>query len=140
MCPVEIVEAIDRLRLGADLSGEVAVKCLTIEIPSKYGPETYEIHMLNVGDDFHGFGGSKHSLTAGRDFYTGEKQKKPTASLIVRRIGFNGLEDREHDIHDPNVWRFICACINLGEATAEVPEEPAAGSTNTRSKKKAGRR
>lgn len=77
--------------------------------------------MLNVGEVFDGFGGSKHPLVAGRDFTTGEKQKKPTASMIIRRRGAMGVHDMEREIHDPDVWHFICRCINGGEdATAEI--------------------
>jgi hypothetical protein len=32
-----------------------------------------------------------------------------------------GVHDMEREIHDPDVWHFICRCINGGEdATAEI--------------------
>jgi hypothetical protein len=77
--------------------------------------------MLNVGDQFEGFGGSKHPIVAGRDFATSAKQKKPTASLLIRLTTAMGVSDMERDIHDADFWRFICRCINGGEeATAEI--------------------
>ncbi len=83
----------------------------------------YEFHLLNVGDVFDGFGGSKHPLEVGRDFATGAKQKNPTASLVIRHITPMSTRDRECDIHDADAWRLICRCINGGEqdATAEIP-------------------
>lgn len=84
------------------------MKVLTISI----GNETHEIHMLNVGDVFEGFGGSRHPLEAGRDFHTGTKHRKPTASLVVRRISPMITEDKEHDINDPAVWKWIARLIN----------------------------
>lgn len=106
-------------------------KVLTVKLA---GGDTYEIHLLNVGDMFpadfdpekhNGFGGSRHPLIAGRDFSTGQKQKKPTASMVVRRISAMGLEDSERNIDDMNAWRLLCRCINDPgmEATAELPQE-----------------
>jgi hypothetical protein len=77
--------------------------------------------MLNVGDQFEGFGGSKHPLIASRDFATGAKQKKPTANLVIRFTGAMRVQDMGSDIHDADFWRFVCRCINGGEeATAEI--------------------
>lgn len=96
------------------------MKVLTL----KFGSETYEIHMLNVGDvfpeeldpakvnQFLGFGGSRHPLTAGRDFATGEKHKKPTASLVVRRISPMGVDDKEREITDPAFWQWMARMLN----------------------------
>lgn len=106
-------------------------KVLTVKVAGDY---TYEIHLLNVGDmfpadfdpeKFNGFGGSRHPLIAGRDFASGEKQKKPTASMVVRCIGPMGIEDTERNIDDMHAWRFICRCINDPgmDATAELPAE-----------------
>ncbi len=78
----------------------------------KFGPETHEIHLLNVGEVFDGFGGSRHPLVAGQDFQTGEKHKKPTASLVIRRIGAMGLEDKERDITDPAFWAWMARMLN----------------------------
>jgi hypothetical protein len=106
------------------------MKVLTIKTPDL----TYEIHLLNVGEMFppdwepdkhNGFGWSRHPLVAGRDFATGERQKKPTASLIVRRTGKMDAKDTELEITDPHVWHYITRCINGGEddVTAELGEE-----------------
>ncbi len=93
------------------------MKVLTL----KFGAETHEIHLLNVGETFppdydpethSGFGGSRHPLIAGRDFSTGEKHKKPTASLVIRRLGAMGLEDKERDITDPTFWAWIARMLN----------------------------
>jgi hypothetical protein len=92
----------------------------------RFGQEIHEIHLLNVGEVFEGFGGSKHPLVAGRNFATGEKQKKPTASLIVRRRGVMGIEDKELDIHNPNFWAWMARMLNGGEyAPDEATVDPA---------------
>jgi hypothetical protein len=87
--------------------------------------QTYEVHMLNVGDVFENFGGSRHPLEAGRDFATGEKQKKPTASIVIRHITPMSTTDKEIDIHDAGLWQLICRCINDPKmaASAELSEE-----------------
>lgn len=69
---------------------------------------TYEFHMLNVGDRFPGFGGSRQGLVVGE----GIPKSQRTASLIVRRITDMGSEDTEYDIGDARPWQFICRCIN----------------------------
>ena len=84
------------------------MKVLTV----KFGDETIEPHMLNPGDVFEGFGGSRHPLIAGLDFATGEKQKRQTASLVMRREGPMGMADKEFDIHDATVWAWIARMIN----------------------------
>lgn len=84
--------------------------------------EATEVHLLNVGDIFEGFGGSRHQLVAGHDFNTGKRHKKPTASLILRRRSRMGCEDVERDIHDPQFWSWIARIINgeIGGITAET--------------------
>lgn len=109
------------------------MKVLTL----KFGEETYEIHMLNIGEHFpadfdpakhNGFGGSRHPLIAGRDYHTGEKQKKPTASLVVRRLGAMGLEDKEREITDPHFWAWMARMLNgEGPDQALVDGSHAAG-------------
>jgi hypothetical protein len=59
-----------------------------------------EIHMLNPGQSFEGFGGSRHALVP-----------KKTAS-IVTRTRQHGVSDREMDIYDPNFWKWIGRLIN----------------------------
>jgi hypothetical protein len=99
------------------------MKVLTL----KYGEtesETTEIHMLNVGEVFEGFGGTRHPLVAGRDYTTGEKHKKPTASIVTRRRGVMGVEDKELDIFSPSFWEWIARLIN-DNREGEVVAEPA---------------
>lgn len=73
------------------------MKCLTINL----GPETMTIHMLNPGQHFPNFGGSRSGLVVGK-----------TASMITQHRTPNALHDVEHDIHDPAIWKFIADCIN----------------------------
>lgn len=86
--------------------------------------ETIEVTLLNVGQIFEGFGGSKHPLVAGRDFATGTKDKKPTASIIVRRTSRMGLHDKEYSIQDPDFWTWVKNLMNAfpeGHHHAETP-------------------
>lgn len=87
------------------------MKVLTIKIGENHSTE---IHMLNPGEVFDGFGGSRHGLAV-----------KKTASLITRvREGM--LQDTERDITDKHVWEFIAKCINgeiKAEALIDFPEE-----------------
>lgn len=78
----------------------------------KLDDTTYEIHLLNPGDRFEGFGGSKHPLIVGRDFSTGAKLTKQTASMVVRECNPMSSHDTEYDIYDPQVWAWIAALIN----------------------------
>lgn len=56
----------------------------------------YEVHLLNPGEWFQNFGGSRHAL-----------QAKKTASLIVRRTSPHGLTDIEYDLRDESVWEWL---------------------------------
>jgi len=56
----------------------------------------YEIHLLNPGEVFPGFGGSRHGLLV-----------KKTASLIVRRTTSYDLKDTEYDLRDESVWEWL---------------------------------
>lgn len=96
------------------------MKVLTVTLDNEL---TYEIHMLNPGDVFEGFGGSKHPLVIGRDFATGDRLKKQTASMVVRERGPMGLKDNEYDIHDLRIWRWIAALINDSPAESETVAE-----------------
>lgn len=98
---------------------------LTMEFGKDETKTTVEVHLLNVGEmfpadfdpeKFNGFGGSRHPLIAGRDFATGEKQKKPTASLVVRTRSPMGVEDKERDINDPHFWAWMAKLINADTA------------------------
>ena len=54
------------------------------------------VYLLNPGDYFEGFGGSRHALRVNK-----------TASLIVRTNGYMGLQDTEYDITRMDVWDSI---------------------------------
>jgi hypothetical protein len=74
---------------------------------------TSEVHALNPGGCFHGFGGSRNGLVV-----------RKTASLIIRKRGADGVvEDLELDIHDADFWAWISRLINghAGGVTAETP-------------------
>lgn len=91
--------------------GKKMTKVLTLKF-GEAKSETTEIHILNIGDVFEGFGGSRHPLEAGRDFASGRKSKKPTASIVTRRTGVMGVEDKEMDINSPDFWAWIGRLIN----------------------------
>lgn len=89
------------------------MKVLTIKFPDK---STVAVSMLNPGEFFPDFGGSRSGLVVGK-----------TASLITSRRSPMGTVDRELDIHDPEFWAVIAKLIN-GEikgatATAEGQDE-----------------
>lgn len=65
------------------------------------GGGTYRtrVYLLNPGDHFQGFGGSRHALIV-----------KKTASLITRTTGPWGLRDLESDLACPSAW----GAINIG--------------------------
>jgi len=81
-------------------------KVLTI----KYGSgRACEVHMLNVGEVFPNFGGSRH----GRRVTNG-------ASMITRYIGMTQT-DTDRAISDKEMWAEIARLINGGhDAKAEV--------------------
>ena len=54
------------------------------------------IYLLNPGQLFPGFGGSRSGLLVGK-----------TASLIMRQTAAWGCRDTEYDIADPKAWGFI---------------------------------
>lgn len=63
----------------------------------KYGPNRSEVHILNPGDCFDGFGGSSRGLVV-----------RKTASLIVREVGPSfGLNDTEYNVNDKKAWARI---------------------------------
>jgi len=78
--------------------------------------EEVEIHVLNVGEVFPNFGGSRHPLVAGSDFASGRKDKKPTASIVVRTHGgAMGISDKEYGIDSPEFWAW------MGRLIGDVP-------------------
>jgi hypothetical protein len=54
---------------------------------------TIEVYLLNPGEHFPGFGGSKQGLTV-----------RKTASLIVRQTSPTGQQDVEFGVADPATW------------------------------------
>jgi len=73
-----------------------------LEFATKSGT-LYEIHMLNPGQSFPGFGGSSCALPITK-----------TASCIVRERSVWGWRDTEYDIDDETLWKWIASVINLG--------------------------
>lgn len=78
---------------------------------------TTEIHLLNPGEAFPNFGGSKHACVAGN-----------TASLITRTRNVM-TSDFERDIYAPAFWKWMANLINrdnegqpITGVTATVPE------------------
>lgn len=65
------------------------------------GKVTSEIYMLNPGEGFAGFGGSRGGIVVGK-----------TASLIVRNRQGGQISDIEYDIYDAGVWAWIARLIN----------------------------
>ena len=59
------------------------------------GGARYSVYLLNPGDMFQGFGGSRHPLMV-----------KKTASLVIRRLQHE-LSDREYNINDTGAWEAI---------------------------------
>lgn len=57
----------------------------------------YEVYVLNPGDVFAGFGGSRHGLCV-----------KKTASLIIREYSYAGtMTDTEFDVNSAKTWEWI---------------------------------
>lgn len=69
-----------------------------------------EVYLVNPGDFFVGFGGSRHSLVP-----------KRTASLIVREIGVMTV-DTEYDVNDVGAWRRIMVAYDLSKAPRPLGE------------------
>lgn len=82
---------------------------MTKVLTMKFGAgETVEVHLLNPGAFFPGFGGSRHGLVVGK-----------TASLVLRQQGRAGItHDDERDITDPAFWRMIAAMLG---GTSDLP-------------------
>lgn len=80
---------------------------------------TTEVHMVNPGEPFHGFGGSSQALVP-----------QVTASLILRRRSaeVGDTYDTEHNIHDPAVWTMLARMMGDNEIgrkyTVTVPAPP----------------
>jgi hypothetical protein len=54
------------------------------------------VYILNVGDTFQGFGGSRHGLTA-----------RKTGSLIISYFDHGSRRDVEYNLTDPDAWSNI---------------------------------
>lgn len=64
-------------------------------------PVTYEVHLLNVGQTFAGFGGSSASHLVTK-----------TASMIIRKKSAAGHEDTEYDIDHPGIWLWLSRLLD----------------------------
>lgn len=85
-----------------------------LEITSKEtGKVVTAVYMLNPGESFEGFGGSRHALPI-----------RKTASLIIRSTQGGCIVDNEHDITDGTAWAWLARLINdkTLEITAAGPE------------------
>lgn len=72
-----------------------------------------EVYLLNPGEFFEGFGGSRHPLPI-----------RKTASLITRSIQGGCISDTEYDITSGTPWAWIARLINdkTLKITAAGPE------------------
>lgn len=61
-----------------------------------------DVYLLNPGEVFPGFGGSRSGLLV-----------RKTASLIVRQTSPGGLYDTEYSIHDQQAWARLFRCAVL---------------------------
>ena len=93
------------------------MKVLTIHLGDT---ETTEVHLLNVGEVFANFGGSRHDLRAGYDFDTRRKQRPQTASMILRQHGKTGFWDKEMAITEPAFWDWIAKLITQPGVKADT--------------------
>lgn len=71
----------------------------------KTNNEVIKLYLLNPGDWFAGFGGSRAGLVV-----------RKTASLIVRREGPMGTYDTECDINNKQVWQSIFNHVKESDA------------------------
>lgn len=87
---------------------------LTIK-SNETGKTVTEVYLLNPGESFEGFGGSRHALPI-----------KKTASLIIRSTQGGCVSDFEHDVTDGTTWAWLARLINEGgprlAITAAGPE------------------
>lgn len=91
---------------------EIKLKPVLTLKSSETGKTVCEVYMLNPGQHFPGFGGSRHGLTV-----------QKTASLIVRNTQGGCITDVEHDITDGTVWAWLARLINDRPGiTAHGPE------------------
>lgn len=78
-------------------------------------PARVEFHLLNAGEFFAGFGGSRHGLVV-----------RKTASLVTRWISPASMKDTEWNIGDPRPWKWLDELVNLHayKMTAQQSCEP----------------
>lgn len=74
---------------------------LVLTITDDKQPCVLEVHLLQPGEHFTPFGGSKSGLCVGK-----------TPSLVTREVSPWGTRDIERDIHDPFFWNMISNLIN----------------------------
>lgn len=96
-------------------------KVLTLKFGSDDAKERAEIHFLNVGDTFEGFGGSRHVLTAGRDFAIGQKQLILTLmeARDLQKLLASKIKRTRADSGDDPYWRALDKRIEAAMKPAE---------------------
>lgn len=101
----------------ADTDPNAKYRVLSMEIGTK-GTESHvriRVYLLNPGETFERFGGSRQGLTV-----------RKTASLIVSTLQCGSSRDTEYDlrggVNQPDVWAWLKRCV-LREAGVKVPDE-----------------
>src|SRR4051794_3071988 len=94
-------------------------------LTAKTGTETIEVHMLNPGEVFPGFGGSCTGLLVGK-----------TASLVTRHISRMGTVDRELDILNLGFWKWIAGVMRGDEKVDSVVADEAREEPKPRQRRK----
>ncbi len=72
----------------------------------------YRIYVLQPGQYFEGFGGSRHALCV-----------KKTPSLIVRETGHIGISDTEYGVDNLKVWRHYFRWAAVAKAIPYTDED-----------------
>jgi hypothetical protein len=77
-----------------DIVEKMPTPILTLAI--KEGKHRTEVYLLNPGECFPRFGGSRHGLIV-----------RKTASLIIRSNSGYDMKDTEYDLADPGAWNHL---------------------------------
>jgi hypothetical protein len=103
-------------------SADANARFLILDIKSSDGRHRRRVYLLNPGDSFAGFGGSRSSLPI-----------RKTASLIVRDTDANGQRDFETDITDKAQWEYVRRSIlfSVGMSEEQVDADAKARGTDT---------
>lgn len=87
------------------------MKVLAFDIKDSIYKTKYEIHILQPGEVFPRFGGSRHGLLV-----------KKTPSLIVRETATHGLKDTEYDVNNEGIWRWIGKLMDVNRVAVITPD------------------